>query len=277
MQRSNDIIHHMADNCVVIFKWLASSRPDDHDVTLDHRDDYFIIGMVEKGNGRGFIDFKPINLTAGEMFVVQPGQVHRFVNTSNAEGWALIVDSRCVGMADKDALDRFALYASTLPIDGHRQTELRQLAAVIAGRCGEQSPAVIALASAMVSIITEAMRCTDLYDPKHSKRRMDIIVSFKHLLNEHLHANRQPAYYASLLNITTGYLNEVVKESTGMSASACIKAETVLRAKRMLADTDLSVKEIAIRLGFDDYAYFSRLFSRTAGMPATLFRQKYRE
>lgn len=79
---------------------------------------------------------------------------------------------------------------------------------------------------------------------------------------------------ASMLNISPVYLNEVVKEVTGMSASSYIRNEMVLQAKRMLVYTGLSVKEISNRLGIEDCAYFSRLFTRTTGLPPSLFRQK---
>lgn len=60
-----------------------------------------------------------------------------------------------------------------------------------------------------------------------------------------------------------------------MSTSDYIKNEAVLLAKRMLVHTDLSVREIADRLGIDDYAYFTRLFTRTAGVTPTAFRLRY--
>lgn len=49
----------------------------------------------------------------------------------------------------------------------------------------------------------------------------------------------------------------------------------MLQAKRLLVHTSLSVKEIADRLGIADCAYFSRLFTQTAGVSPTLFRPWY--
>ena len=45
-------------------------------------------------------------------------------------------------------------------------------------------------------------------------------------------------------------------------------------AKRLLYHTDKSVKEIAFELGYDDYPYFSRLFTKSTGMSALTFRNK---
>jgi AraC-like DNA-binding protein len=51
----------------------------------------------------------------------------------------------------------------------------------------------------------------------------------------------------------------------------------VLEAKRLLYYTDMDVKEIAFSLGYEDHTYFSRLFSKVAGIPPGAFRRKFRE
>lgn len=60
-----------------------------------------------------------------------------------------------------------------------------------------------------------------------------------------------------------------------MNTASYIKGEVVLQAKRMLVHTNLPVKQIAYKLGFEDYSYFSRIFTQTTGVSPTDFRQKY--
>ncbi|MDO4934724.1 MAG: AraC family transcriptional regulator, partial [Prevotella sp.] len=127
-----------------------------------------------------------------------------------------------------------------------------------------------------IGIVAEAVEAAGMQQTRHSQRHVSLVVSFRRLLAEHLAANRQPSHYASLLNISAVYLNEVVKSITGMNATSFIKNEVVLRAKRQLVHTDLSIKEIADSLGIDDHAYFSRMFTQATGVSPTLFRQKNR-
>ena len=47
---------------------------------------------------------------------------------------------------------------------------------------------------------------------------------------------------------------------------ALINARLLLEARRLLRYTDLSSKEVAFRLGFDDPSYFVKFFKREAGM-----------
>lgn len=81
--------------------------------------------------------------------------------------------------------------------------------------------------------------------------------------------------YASALHLSLSYLNEAVKEATGFTVSYWIQHEILLEAKRLLYYSGGSVKEIAHELGYDDHAYFSRLFKRAVGKTPGAFRAQY--
>ena len=130
------------------------------------------------------------------------------------------------------------------------------------------------LAETYIGVVAESVKEIGLQQAKHSRRHIEIVLSFIHLLAEHLATSRSPSYYASQLNISPVYLNEVVKKVTGMSATLYIKNELILQAKRLLVHTDLSIKEISDSLGIDDYAYFTRIFTQTTGISPGTFRQK---
>lgn len=88
---------------------------------------------------------------------------------------------------------------------------------------------------------------------------------------------KRPTENAEQLNISTSYLNECVKNTTGHSVSYHIQQRVILEAQRLLYYSDGSVKEIATELGYDDYPYFSRLFTKVAGMSALAFKNKNRD
>lgn len=108
-------------------------------------------------------------------------------------------------------------------------------------------------------------------------RYKEIAWDFRELLESNIRTNRAPSFYAERLNITVAYLNEAVNAVCGMSVSRNIQDEIILQAKRQLVYTTASVKEIAQGLGFDDYSYFTRLFTKVAGVSPTLFRKNYHE
>ncbi|MBP3641016.1 AraC family transcriptional regulator [Parabacteroides johnsonii] len=270
---------YMLSDLGIRLRKIVSSQDGDTPVRYSHQDDYYIIGMVDKGTGHGFIDFKEIAISQGEIFLVQPRQVHRFIGSEDVECRMLLADNSYVGHEEKRIFDKFRLFGSSVKTDERRMGELKQLFAMLANRINhvtdEQTKATVRrLTETYIGIVAETIRETELQQARHSHRHIEIVLSFLHLLAGHLATSRSPSYYASQLNISPVYLNEVVKEVTGMSATFYIRNELILQAKRLLVHTGLSVKEISDRLGIEDSAYFSRIFTQTAGISPSTFRRR---
>ena len=82
---------------------------------------------------------------------------------------------------------------------------------------------------------------------------------------------------AELLNINASYLNTVIKDLTGKTASQHIHEKIMLEAKSYLMHTDLRISEISYRLGFTNTTYFNRFFKRLTGTTPALFRNEQEE
>lgn len=99
----------------------------------------------------------------------------------------------------------------------------------------------------------------------HSRR-------FTALIDQHFRAAKPLAFYARELGISVPQLNRISRQHLGGSALRVIQRRLLHEAERDLAYSSLSVKEIALTLGFADAAYFSRFFSRHAGCSPSEFR-----
>ena len=260
---------------------VVSLQDDDAPVGYSHQDDYYIIGLVEKGVGRCIIDFKEITVSQGDLFLIQPRQIHRFVDSKGAAAWLLFADTGFVGCGceAKRIFDEFRLLASSVKADERKMNELTQMALILAARINDMTDVlakvtVRKLAEAYINIVAESVREIGLKQVRYSHRHIEIVLSFFHLLTEHITNSRSPSYYASLLHISPVYLNEVVKEVTGISATSYIRNELILQAKRLLVHTDYAIKEVSNSLGIDDYAYFSRVFTQTTGISPSAFRAR---
>jgi AraC family transcriptional activator of pobA len=114
-----------------------------------------------------------------------------------------------------------------------------------------------------------------LTKPADKLTRFEIVTkAFRELLERNYTTAKRPADYAQKLNLSPPYLNECVKNTTGYPVSYHIQQRIILEAKRLLSHSDRSVKEIAAVLGYDDYPYFSRLFTKATSMSALVFRNK---
>jgi AraC family transcriptional activator of pobA len=68
-------------------------------------------------------------------------------------------------------------------------------------------------------------------------------------------------------------MSRLCQEQLGMTPMTLINARLILEAKRELAHSGLSVKEIAHDLGFSDAGYFSRFFRNHTKLSPSGFRE----
>lgn len=90
-------------------------------------------------------------------------------------------------------------------------------------------------------------------------------IEFKLVVETHL--TQQPSIdtIAKKLALTTNSLYRIVKEYSGISPKDFLTNRLMIEAQRKLHYSNLSVKELAYELGFNDPDYFSRLFKKCTG------------
>jgi AraC-like DNA-binding protein len=79
-------------------------------------------------------------------------------------------------------------------------------------------------------------------------------------------------YIASKVNLSPGYLSDLLKKETGLTAQDYIHYFVIEQAKNILIQSNHSVSEIAYSLGFEYPQYFSRLFKLKTGKTPLEFR-----
>lgn len=97
---------------------------------------------------------------------------------------------------------------------------------------------------------------------------------FSHLVEANYHRYHNVAAYAKLLFISPKTLYRKIVEEKGTSPNTIIKNRIILQAKRLLVNTDLTVKEIATQLGYEDPSYFVRFFKIQTGKSPVEFRKQ---
>lgn len=108
-------------------------------------------------------------------------------------------------------------------------------------------------------------------------RAWAIVNDFLGLLNRYYTRRHDVAFYAEKLNITPNYLNIIAKRNLGVTAKEQINIQLGLVVKMLLDTTDLTVKEIAERLHYDDPSYLCRIFRKQTGLSPIQYRNKQRK
>lgn len=104
---------------------------------------------------------------------------------------------------------------------------------------------------------------------------LDIFRDFSRYLEIHFREKHNVADYADLLHVVPKTLTHRFRNLNLESPNQMIINRILLEAKRLLLYTDKPVKEIAYTLGYEDPAYFNRLFTGKTGSTPTNFRKNY--
>ena len=109
---------------------------------------------------------------------------------------------------------------------------------------------------------------------KATHQQDSLAQDFIALVEKHFRKEHSVTSYAEKLFIAPKSLTKRLHHLDYPSPSQIIKDRLVLEAKRQLKFSTKTIKEIAFELGFEDPAYFSRLFSKNAGTSPAHYRQQ---
>lgn len=253
-----------------------SDGEDITNVISDHKDDYFIFFFLQGGTAKVRVDFKEIEFSENTVYCTIPGQVHSIINLSNIKGWFLAIDAVFVKDKYKEIFNKLKFFNNKLHLSYENKTELLQCISLVSKKYTSNNELVSQsilhdLVSSYIGMIAEIYQKG--FPAIKNNRYMEITSQFETLLSANYKTMKRPKQYASEINISSVYLNEAVKNTTGFSVRDCIQNEIILQAKRLLYYTDLAVKEISLKLGYDDWAYFTRLFTKSTNLTPSQFRK----
>ena len=114
-----------------------------------------------------------------------------------------------------------------------------------------------------------------LTDNSINNNDINFLRKFSQLVEAHFSDDHGVAAYATMLHTTSKNLTKKIKLSGAKPPSQIIKDRILLEAKRYLTHTNYSVKEIAYKLGYEDEAYFNRLFTTHSKLTPLQFRKSF--
>lgn len=115
--------------------------------------------------------------------------------------------------------------------------------------------------------------CDAVYNYRIENHSAYIVKASQYILLN-LHRKLELKKIALLAGTNPSYLSRRFKEETGQTLWSYIREKRILEARWMLCQTEMSITEIALSLGFDDVNYFSKVFHKDRGISPRKYRQK---
>ena len=240
-----------------------------------HKANFYQIVWITRGQATPRIDFREIPIRANEVFVISTGQVCQFDVTSDYSGKMILFTDSFFSITE---LDTNFLHSSEVLNPSHLNRAIPvcpQLTERIFSLLDEELKkpvdsfqTTIAQNLLRIVLVETERQLTSSYTPIINS----IGRRFYNAVEEHFRNDKTTAYYVHLLGINEKVLSKEIKALTGKTPKVYIDSRTILEAKRLLSYSDLSVKEIGYRLGFEEPGNFNKFFRKHTSRTPVQFR-----
>lgn len=271
------------------FLYAPIERKDQWDnIVADalHSSTYYAIQLVTSGQAQQRVDFQWNTLQENQATMIAPGQLHKVQYLPGTTGHLLLIEPTffeqyAITKTEQAALNLFFHFDQVIEASFEDKSlqRIRHIFSCLEEEQNTSNPRFEKMVGgSLLRILTlEFMRSAKELNHSIAKdlsgRRVEIVRQFFQDLNEDFRECHQVQQLASKQDLTSNYLNEVVKAETGSSAKDFIKNRLALEAKRLASITRWSMKDIATSLGFEDIAHFSRFFKKQVGTNFSKFRE----
>jgi AraC family transcriptional activator of pobA len=230
--------------------------------------------LIARGGGQATLEGRIHALRPMQIVNIPVGHVHGFSFDRGTQGWVLTVAAEMLDevLTPAEGLRRVLAQPGVVRGTPQMRSTMAQVFSEFAGRHFARAHLLRALSAALIGLVAREMAGKQSAPDAASKA--DLFRRFEALLEQHFLEHWTVSDYATALSITPTHLSRLARAATGHAASHLILDRVIREARRNLVYTNLPVSTIAYALGFDDPAYFSRLFSGATGLSPRSFRDK---
>ncbi len=267
----NDLSKHLEKNKKLVYK--------------PHKHDFYLCILFTEGTGLHEIDFTTFTVQPGAVFFLKPGQTHSWQFDSTPNGYIFFHTQSFYELNfSSHFLTQFPFYYSqkntpALYINAdetqYLATKFKELYQEYQQINAFQELKITSLLNAIYIDLARLYIHLKPQEVNSSIRYMETLRLLENEIDKHYLLEKSASFYANALHISPKHLNRIVKTTLNKTTSELIMERVILEAKRMIVHTQNSLSHISETLGFEDYAYFSRVFKTKVGITPLGFKKRY--
>lgn len=269
--------------------WIQRFHHDSSNIPPAHSHEFIELVFVVKGKANHIFEGQSYTINTDDVFIINPGEVHTF-NVTPGKSFEiinclflpnLIQDSLLKELGVSQSMDYF--YIHPFLDRSERFHHLINLDVNYSTR----------FLSLLEGMMSEYYRENSCYSTLIRLQLVELLIILSRIYNEkkaniHNEATKEPESFlliqricgylsrnyeqkitiqslCNLFNISPRHLNRLFKQETGKTVVEMVHDIRIKKAKQYLLETDDKVINVAMRVGYDDSAFFSKLFRRVVG------------
>lgn len=265
---------------------LMSRKELNHSPFQPHLVEFYMILLINKGQDLHTIDFVDYKYKKGTLLTIRKDQIHKFHKNNSVKGTILLfTDDFLVSYLEElEALKSLQLFNEFLGVPKIQlsKTGLTEILNLIERIRKEyfdinDAHSLEIIRSELHILITKLFRTKSNQNQIVGNRKyLNGFIEFQNLVEKNATKYTKVKEYAEIIGVSTKTLNAITKNIVNKSAKEFIDGICTKQIKRLLINTELSVKEIAYTSGFEETTNFYKYFKRQTQLTPEQFREKFR-
>lgn len=265
---------------------LFSRKDLDHSIDKLHLVEFYLLMLVTEGSGKHTIDFTEYTCQQGSVLTIRKDQLHKFHLAPSIKGYLFLFTDEFLAsyFAKTESQQIIQLFNELLGLPKIQLSkEVAKAAFAIAKRIEteyflrQDEYALGIIRSELQILISRLFRAKKQGKQVIANRKyLGEFIQLQSLVENGVTREAKVSFYAKEMGFSTKTLNAITQSILQKTAKAFIDEIYIKQIKRILLNTDDSVKEIAYQTGFEEPSNFYKFFKRLTGSTPEKFRHSNR-
>ncbi|WP_430937344.1 helix-turn-helix domain-containing protein [Saccharicrinis sp. 156] len=243
-----------------------------------HRLDFYQLIFIIEGTGIHTVDFQRVQFNTGSFIPIAKDQVQQFHIDFDIKGYVILFTSDFLvrEKINYRYLYDFILFNSQLsPVVLQCDTDTKLLIEMLAKAffIEKEFEQEELLRNYLKIILIRLERTKRSFSQIPSGSSLTLSMQFKEALDNNISYKTKVADVCEILGVNSKKLNAALQLLSNKTAKEYLDERVVLEIKRLLSYSELSIKEIAYKIGFEDATNLTKYFKKHT----SFFPQKFRE
>ena len=255
--------------------------------TKNHKANFYILLIITNDIGRHSIDYSDFYYEKGTLLAVRKDQIHRFYHNSNVKGYLLLFREEFLNsyLNEGEVAKTIQMFNELLTSPKTQLKEadyfniinlLKHIEREFLKISDEYSLKIIR--SLLHILITLIHRIKSKgYNKVQLSNYLREFIKFQNLLEKNYCKSKKVSYYADKMGFSTKKLNTIVKYVANKPVKAFIDDVVIIKTKRYLLHSNLSIKEVAFKVGFKDPTNLYKYFKKHTQFTPEAYKKRYKD
>lgn len=239
-------------------------------IQLDVKD-YHLFHYIVSGSGTFVFDNVSYNLKKGDLFYIPPEHTAKYYPNDNDPWYYVWVGFD--GTKAEQYLKRMNLSKETPIYHTNKDSELTILFNKLAEKYNHAKYLNIEVLAIFIQIIYIMMTSGHLKDVLLTTNESHIRM-VRQFIDNNFQFKIKVSDIAQSLSISPNYLANLFKKELGISPKTMLTEYRMKKAVQYLTSTTLSIKEVALKVGYDNALHFSTEFKKFYKLSPIMYRRK---